>query len=93
MEDYVLESNNLTLLTSVIPCMINHPDHIHIMRDNWNIDINGELYLRISILGHVESNSKEEIFYCNIIYYFSLYDLIQQWNEIEFRLLLNFAIK
>jgi hypothetical protein len=43
MEDYVLESNNLTLLTSVIPCMINHPDYIQIMRENWNIDINGSI--------------------------------------------------
>ena len=42
MEDYVLESNNLTLLTSVVPCMINHPDYIQVMRDNWNFDINGK---------------------------------------------------
>ncbi|CAG2192743.1 unnamed protein product [Mytilus edulis] len=56
MEDYVLESNNLTLLTSVIPCMINHPDHIHIMRDNWNIDINGNT-IRTRPTVHVRQTS------------------------------------
>ncbi|XP_076091354.1 uncharacterized protein LOC143063232 [Mytilus galloprovincialis] len=56
MEDYVLESNNLTLLTSVIPCMINHPDHINIMRDNWNIDINGNT-IRTRPTVHVRQTS------------------------------------